>query len=63
MAIGWRSWNSTSWTWDDKLTSVPAEIGQLTSLTVLTSRQSADELPAEIGQLTSLRCWTSAAIS
>ena len=40
---------------DNQLTSLPAEIGQLTSLEdVGPLPQSADELPAEIGQLTSL---------
>ena len=40
---------------DDKLTSLPAEIGQLTSLTVLDLEgNQLTSLPAEIGQLTSL---------
>ena len=48
----------------NQLTSLPAEIGQLTSLTELDlSGNQLTSVPAEIGQLTSLRGWTSAAIS
>ena len=40
---------------DNQLTSLPAEIGQLTSLTWLhLSDNQLTSLPAEIGQLTSL---------
>ena len=40
---------------DNQLTSLPAEIGQLTSLMVLDLRgNQLTSLPAEIGQLTSL---------
>ena len=43
------------WTYENQLTSVPAEIGQLTSLGVLTLKNNQlTSLPAEIGQLTSL---------
>ena len=49
---------------DNQLTSVPAEIGQLTSLRELVLYDNQlTSLPAEIGQLASLRCWTSTAIS
>ena len=45
---------------DNQLTSVPAEIGQLTSLRELDlSGNQLTSVPAEIGQLTSLRSWTS----
>ena len=44
--------------------AVPAEIGQLTSLTRLyLGGNQLTSVPAEIGQLTSLRSCTSAAIS
>ena len=44
--------------------AVPAEIGQLTSLTWLDlGDNQLTSLPAEIGQLTSLTSWTSATIS
>ena len=44
----------------NQLTSVPAEIGQLTSLRELyLSGNQLTSLPAEIGQLTSLRSCTS----
>ena len=39
----------------NQLTSLPAEIGQLTSLRVVTSRNQLTSVPAEIGQLTSLK--------
>ena len=39
----------------NRLTSVPAEIGQLTSLVALVG-YNRDELASEIGQLTSLEC-------
>ena len=44
------------------LTSVPAEIGQLTSLRVGPRRNRLTSVPAEIGQLTSLKGWASKAI-
>ena len=43
---------------DNKLTSLPAEIGRLTSLTdVGLNDNQLTSLPAEIGRLTSLTSW------
>ena len=53
-----------SWTSSNQLTSLPAEIGQLTSLTELGLQgNQLTSLPAEIGQLTSLTELGLAAIS
>ena len=54
----WPEQKPDFWEWslnDNKLTSVPAEIGQLTALRELNlNNNKLTSVPAEIGQLTSL---------